>query len=100
MEPLGNLNRCFTVRNMPGVPFDAPYACTGMHESGNPLFINILLLSIHTILVTNLNHELNQGVAPLGLTHLTYHWRAKQVRDKTRNKRSKRVCMRVYVLFD
>ena len=35
--------------------------------------------------------------APPWRTHLTYPWRAKQVMDKTRNKRSKRLCTCVYV---
>ena len=47
----------------------------------------------------HLNHELHQGVAPPGLTYLTYHCRAKQRKDKTEHKRSKRLCMRVYVLI-
>ena len=32
MESLGNLNKSFTVRNTRGLPFNAPYACTGMHR--------------------------------------------------------------------
>ena len=45
------------------------------------------------------NHELNQGVAPPGRTHLTYRRRAKQVEDKAKHKRSKRFCTCVYVLI-
>ena len=30
----------------------------------------------------DLNHELHQGVAPPGLTHLTYRWRVKQGEEK------------------
>ena len=35
MEPLGSLNKGFTVRNTRGLPFDAPYTCTGMQKSVN-----------------------------------------------------------------
>ena len=32
VEPLGNLNKGYTVRTPRGLPFDASYACTGMHS--------------------------------------------------------------------
>ena len=32
VEPLGNLNKGYTVRTSRGLPFDASYACTGMHN--------------------------------------------------------------------
>ena len=32
VESLGNLNKSLTVRNTPGLPFNAQYACTGMHR--------------------------------------------------------------------
>ena len=32
VEPLGNLNKGYTVRTLCGLPFDASYACTGMHN--------------------------------------------------------------------
>ena len=35
MEPLGNLNKGFTVRNTRGLPFNASCECTGMHEGSN-----------------------------------------------------------------
>ena len=38
MEPLGNLNKGFTVRTTCGLPFDASYACTFMHEFCNYLY--------------------------------------------------------------
>ena len=37
-EPLGNLNKCHTVRTSLGLPFNASYACTSMHEFGTSLF--------------------------------------------------------------
>ena len=47
----------------------------------------------------HLNHELHQGVAPPGLTYLTYRWGAKQGKVKTEHRQSKRLCTRVYVLI-
>ena len=38
MEPLGNLNKGFTVRTTRGLPFNASYACTFMHEVCNHVF--------------------------------------------------------------
>ena len=58
--------------------------------------LTILFLTIHT----NHNHELNQGVAPPGLTHLTYHWRERASGNVTRNtSEANRICTRVYVLI-
>ena len=37
VEPLGNLNKGCTVRNTCGLPFNAAYGCTDMHEFANPL---------------------------------------------------------------
>ena len=85
LEPLGNLNKCCTVRNTCGLPFNAPYACTGMHEFGNQLILTILFLSINT----HLNHELNQGLAPPGLTHSSGAAERDQVRERTKHKQSK-----------
>ena len=31
VEPLGNLNKSYTVRTPRGLPFNASYACTSMH---------------------------------------------------------------------
>ena len=47
-EPLGNSNKCYTVRTSPGLRFNASYACTGMHEFGNLLFLTILSQSMQT----------------------------------------------------
>ena len=35
VESLGSLNKSCTVRNTRGLPFNAPYACTGMHKLSN-----------------------------------------------------------------
>ena len=48
VEPLGNVNKFRAVRTSLGLPFSASYACTGMHEFGNLLFLTILCQSIHT----------------------------------------------------
>ena len=48
MEPLGNLNKGCTVRNSRGLPFNAPYACTGMHEFSNLLLLPSFFPTIHT----------------------------------------------------
>ena len=69
MESLGSLDKSFIVRNTRGLPFHAPYACTGMHRFS----ITILLLLILTIAR---NHSLTQprGELLLGLpTLLTGH---------------------------
>ena len=83
VEPLDNLKKCFTVRNMRGLPFNVPYACTGMQEFGNLLFLIILSQSIHTPLCPQ-SLTLPEG-APPGLTHLTYRWRARASERRKRN---------------
>ena len=47
-ETLGDRNKCYTVRTSRGLPVNASYACTGMHEFGDQLFLTILSQSIHT----------------------------------------------------
>ena len=48
VEPLGSLNKYYTARTSCGLPFNAPYARTGMHEVGDLPFLTILSQSIHT----------------------------------------------------
>ena len=61
------------MRTTPGIPFNASYACRFMHEICNHLFQSLFFpINLYH------NHELYQGVAPTGLTCLTYRWRAKQ----------------------
>ena len=45
------------------------------------------------------NHELNQEVAPPGLTYLTYRWRVKQGEDKNEAQAKSLLCIGVYVLI-
>ena len=69
MERLGNLNKIFTVRNTRGLPFNAPYACTGMHRFYHSTCFLLILPNIT-------NHSVNQpgGELLLGLpTLLTAH---------------------------
>ena len=47
-EPLGKLNKGHTVRTSRGLPFDASYACTSMHEFRSPLFLPVESQTIHT----------------------------------------------------
>ena len=47
-EPLGNLNKGHTKRTSRGLPFDASYACTSMHEFGSHLFLTTPSQSNHT----------------------------------------------------
>ena len=51
-----------------------------------------------TVCLTNLthDHELHQGVAPPGLTHLTYRWRVKQGEEKS-EAQAKNVAMHLCV---
>ena len=70
MESLGYLNKSFTMRNTRCVPFNAPYAWTGMHR------LSITILFLLMIPITT-NHSLTQprGELLLGLPTLlgTHH---------------------------
>ena len=57
MEPLGNLNKGFTVRTTRGLPFNAPCECTSMHEGSSRLVLPSLFHNPYHY------HELYQGVA-------------------------------------
>ena len=46
MEPLGNLNKGYTVPTTRGLPFNAPCECTIMHDGSNLLFLTNL--TFHT----------------------------------------------------
>ena len=52
-----------------------------------------------TVWLPNLtnNHELHQGVAPPGLTYLTYRWRVKQGEEKNEAQAKSSLCICVYV---
>ena len=69
LKSLGNLNKSNTVRNTRGLPFNASYACTGMHMFSSSSFS--LLTSTTT---TNLSVTQPGGELLLGLpTLLTMH---------------------------
>ena len=93
VEPLSNLKKVLTCQ--PRVAYALMHhmheqVCTRMAIS----YLNLLFF--HN---TYHYHELYQGMAPPGLTSLTYRWRAKQGRKKTGHKRGERLCTRVYVLI-
>ena len=72
------------MRILRGLPFNAcvnARACTSLR----PTFGNLT----H-------NHELYQGVAPPGLTYLTYRWRVKQGEEKN-EAQAKIVAMHLFV---
>ena len=73
-----------------GLPFNA---CVNAREctSGRAVFNKPTNL-------TN-NHELHQGVAPPGLTYLTYRWRVKQGEDKNKAQAKSSLCIGGYVLI-
>ena len=60
-EPLGNPNKGHTVRTPRGLPFDASYACTSMHEFGSPLFLTNPSQSNHTQRVRQLLTQPGDG---------------------------------------
>ena len=72
------------MRTSRGLPFNAcvnARACTCI--LGKPAHLN-------------LNHELDQGVAPPGLTHLTYRWReraSEHVRGASKKRHYALMCM-------
>ena len=69
MEPLGNLNKSLTVRNMLGLPFNAPYACTGMHRFYHSTCFLLILPSITNHSMTQPGGELLLGLPTLLTTH-------------------------------
>ena len=75
------------MRILRGLPFNAcvnARACTsGRVVLGKPAHLNP-------------NHELQQGVAPAGLTYLTYRWRVKQGEEKN-EAQAKNVAMHLCV---
>ena len=75
------------MRTSRGLPFNAcvnARACTSTF--GKPAHLN-------------LNLELHQGVAPPGLTHLTYRWRVKQGDAENEAQAKSSLCIGVYVLI-
>ena len=69
VEPLRNLNKGHTERTLRGLPFDASYARTSMHELVSPLFLNhSITINAYPALVTIIDST--RGWPPLGLLTL------------------------------
>ena len=69
MEPLGNLNKSYTVRTPRGLPFNASYACTSMHRVPNFSFYCLILHNLTNQSVTQPGGELLLGLPTLLTTH-------------------------------
>ena len=69
MEPLGNLNKSYTVRTPHGLPFTASYACTNMHRVPNFSFYCLILHNLTNQSVTQPGGELLLGLPTLLTTH-------------------------------
>ena len=57
------------MRNTPGLPFDAPYACTGMQSLSHSSFSYLILPNIPNQSVTQPGGELLLGLPTLLTTH-------------------------------
>ena len=69
VESLDSLNKSFTVRNTRGLPFDAPYACTGMHNFFHSSLSYLILPNITNHSVTQPGGEISLGLPTLLTTH-------------------------------
>ena len=69
MESLGSLNKSCTVRISHGLPFNASYACTGMHWFSNSSFFPPILPITTNHSVTQRGGELQLGLPTLLTTH-------------------------------
>ena len=69
MEPLGNLNKSYTVRTSRGLPFNASYACTNMHRVPNFSFSCLILHNLTNQSVTQSGGELLLRLPTLLTTH-------------------------------
>ena len=69
MEPLGNLNKRYTVRTLRGLPFNASHACTYMHRVPNFSFTCLILHNLTNQSVTQPGGELLLGLPTLLTTH-------------------------------
>ena len=69
MEPLGDLNKSYTVRTLLGLPFDASYACKNMHRVPNFSFSCLILHNLTNQSVTQPGGELLLGLPTLLTTH-------------------------------
>ena len=69
VESLGNLNKSFTVRNTRGLPFNPPYACTGMHRFSIATFFSLFIPNTTNDSLTQPRGELLLGLPTLLTTH-------------------------------
>ena len=69
VESLGNLNESCTVRNTRGLPFNASYACTGMHRFSHATFFLLILPNTTNHSMTQPEGELLLGLPTLLTTH-------------------------------
>ena len=69
MESLGSLVKSFTVRNTCGLPFNVPYACTGMHRFSHSTCFHLILPNITNHSVSQPEAELLLGLPTLVITH-------------------------------
>ena len=69
MESLGNLNKSCAVRNTRGLPFNASYACTGMHRFSHSTFLLLILPNTTNHSVTQPRVELLLGLPTLLTRH-------------------------------
>ena len=81
MEPLGNLNKVLLCAPRVAYPL--------MHHMHAQVCTRTAISYFNFSFFLNpyQDHDLYQGVAPPGLTYLTYRWRARQGRKKTSHKR-------------
>ena len=90
MEPLGNLNKGFTVRTTRGLPFNVPCEYTSMHKDSNRLFLPSLFHNPYQ------EHELSRRWPLLGLPTLpTAGERSKEGKKRVTSEASvyARLCM-------
>ena len=69
VEPLGKLNKSYTVRTSRGLPFNASYACTNMHRVPHFSFSYLILHNLTNQSVTQPGGELLLGLPTLLTTH-------------------------------
>ena len=97
-EPLGNLNKGYTVRTSRGLPFDASYACTSMHEFGCHLFLTNQSRTFPTQRTSKSLTQPGGGSFWAYSPYLPLERESKRVAE-TKHKRSKRACAHTYVLI-
>ena len=92
VEPLGTLNKGFTVRTTRGLPFNESYASTFMHQFCNNLFQSFFFLPIYSTITNS-----TRGWPLLGLLALPTAGERSKGKEKAKYKRENRLCIGVYV---